>query len=1071
MAGKDSGVQLRESVRVASFAILLAPQKQLSQIQRMSQLPRVFPPLRSFLAAWLIAQLSAFAGTTSLNGFNFTLPDGFTIELAADTPLVERPISAAFDEQGRLYVTCVTGTGDPVEKQLADRPHHVVRLEDTDGDGRFDRRTIFADKLSFPEGALWFEGSLYVGAPPQIWKFTDADGDGVAEQRSVWFDGKTIGHCANDIHGPFLGRDGWIYWTKGAFAEQNYTLPNGKPFTTRASHVFRARPDGSGLEPVLTGGMDNPVDLTFTPTGDLILANTFFITPGGGQRDGLIHAVHGGLYGKENAVLEGHIATGGLMPNLLHMGAAAPSAITTYESATFGPDFRGNLFGAYFNLRKVSRHPLQPNGPTFSTEDRDFVVADSTDFHPTDVVVDADGSLLIVDTGGWYKICCPTSQLAKPDILGAIYRVRKTGAPKLHDPRGLKLDWTKATPAEWAARLGDERFAVRERAVQSLAKQGPPALASLQAARGSDARRNAVWTATRIDSPDARAFVRAALDDADPQIQRAALHSAALWRDREAVLQLLKLADDPLAAAALGRIGDQRAVPALLEAATRIPAGQTSPSGAPAEDARRIREHALIYALIEIGDAQSIAAGLTAKDARPQRVAVVALDQLQSPALTAALATELLGSSNEALRRTAMWVVSHRPEWGGELAAYFARRLAHLTTEDKELASVLAQLAKASAIQELLATTLRDGKTDSAKLTALAAMAGAGLKETPASWLDALAAELPKSPAAIITAAVGTARRLPLPKQGHAELTAALNATGRRADLPPGVRLESLSASPAPGAIDDTLFQLLVASLPPNQPLNLRTSAAEILARAPLTAEQLPRLADTIGQAGPLEVPRLLPAFTRASDEITGTRLVAALKISPGLRGLRPAQLQTALAKFPAPVRASGDELIAQLNADSVQLNARITKLVAALPAGDVRRGQAVFNSTKTACTSCHAIGYLGGKFGPDLTRIGQARTTRDLLEAIVAPSATFVQGYEPFTVTTRDGVQHFGLLRKNSPDEVLLATGPQTEERLARADVTEMQPGSASLMPQGLDQILSVQELADLIAFLSPRK
>ena len=62
----------------------------------------------------------------------------------------------------------------------------------------------------------------------------------MAEQRSVWFDGKTIGHCANDIHGPVLGRDGRFYWTKGAFNEQHYTLPNGRPFTTRASHVFRA---------------------------------------------------------------------------------------------------------------------------------------------------------------------------------------------------------------------------------------------------------------------------------------------------------------------------------------------------------------------------------------------------------------------------------------------------------------------------------------------------------------------------------------------------------------------------------------------------------------------------------------------------------------------------------------------------------------------------------------------------------------------------------------------------------------------------------------------------------------
>ena len=84
-----------------------------------------------------------------------------------------------------------------------------------------------------------------------------------------------------------------------------------------------------------------------------------------------------------------------------------------------------------FNLRKVSRHVLKPSGATFATEDSDFVVSDNTDFHPTDVIEDADGSLLVVNTGGWYKLCCPSSQLVKDDVLGGIYRVRRTGAHRL----------------------------------------------------------------------------------------------------------------------------------------------------------------------------------------------------------------------------------------------------------------------------------------------------------------------------------------------------------------------------------------------------------------------------------------------------------------------------------------------------------------------------------------------------------------------------------------------------------------------------------------------------------------
>src|SRR5215213_6049059 len=83
---------------------------------------------------------------------------GFTIELAAGPPLIERPIVAAFDDDGCLYVAESSGSNDPVEEQLAERPHRIVRLEDVDGDGRFDSRTVFADRMMFPEGAMFLDG-------------------------------------------------------------------------------------------------------------------------------------------------------------------------------------------------------------------------------------------------------------------------------------------------------------------------------------------------------------------------------------------------------------------------------------------------------------------------------------------------------------------------------------------------------------------------------------------------------------------------------------------------------------------------------------------------------------------------------------------------------------------------------------------------------------------------------------------------------------------------------------------------------------------------------------------------
>ena len=491
-----------------------------------------------------------------------TVPPGFEVERVAGPPLVDRPIVADFDDEGRLYVADSSGSNDKVDKQLADKPHRIVRLEDTDGDGRFDTSVVFADRMMFPEGTMWLDGSLYVAAPPSIWKLTDTDGDGVADLREEWFQGKTLTGCANDLHGPYLGPDGWIYWTKGAFAEQTYERPGRAPLVTRASHIFRRRPGDPAIDVVMTGGMDNPVDVAFTPAGERILTATFLEHPQAGRRDGLLHAIYGGVYGKPHAVIDGHKRTGDLMPIMTGLGPAVPAGLTRYASSVFGDGFRDNFFAAMFNLRKVTRHVLEPSGATFETRDSDFLVSDSRDFHPTDVIEDADGSLLVIDTGPWFTLCCPTSQIAKPQVPGGIYRVRRSGAPKAHDPRGRELGWNTMDAAGLARLLGDARPAVRNRAVRESGARGSRAVPALHDVlrRSNEAlsRRNAVWALTRIDGAPARAAIRTALADRDESVRHAALHSAGLWRDAGALPADQGGLEGRPAAGAAGRRGGTR---------------------------------------------------------------------------------------------------------------------------------------------------------------------------------------------------------------------------------------------------------------------------------------------------------------------------------------------------------------------------------------------------------------------------------------------------------------------------------------------------------------------------------
>jgi putative membrane-bound dehydrogenase-like protein len=1000
-----------------------------------------------------------------------TVPDGFTVERVAGPPLVNRPIVADFDEHGRLYVADSSGSNDKVEAQLAERPHRIVRLEDKDGDGRFDTSVVFADKMMLPEGTLWFDGSLYVAAPPSIWKLTDTNGDGVADQREEWLQAKTLTGCANDLHGPYLGPDGWIYWTKGAFAQQTWDRPGQPPLVTRASHIFRRRPGESAIEPVMSGGMDNPVDVAFTPSGERIFTATFLEHPQAGRRDALVHAIYGGVYGKPHAVIDGHKRTGELMPVMLQLGPDVPAGLTRYASGAFGDEYRDNLFAAMFNVRKVTRHVLEPSGATFKTRDSDFLVSTSRDFHPTDVIEDADGSLLVVDTGPWYKLCCPSSQLAKPEVFGAIYRVRRQAAPAVRDPRGLGIGWETAQPAALARLLDDPRPAVQNRALHQFGKLGRvavPALVDvLRSAKSVDFRRNAVWALTRIPHAQAREAVRAALDDPDDTVRQAAIHSASVWRDEGALPQLLQAlksgrpAVQRAAAEALGRIRHSRAVPALIAAAA-----------APLD---RVLEHSVVFALIEIADPSSTAdAGLQAASSRSKRAALIALDQMDGGGLKVDAVVSLLDSPDAVLKETAWWVASRHPEWGGALAGFLEAQLtsARLGAAERDgLHQMLVQFGENAGIQQLLASTLggpdRTGSRE-ARVTALRAMALTRSKALPSVWIAPLTRTLGGQDTDVTRLSIAVARAAPVPKDAIEDLRAALLGVARNGGVPLDVRLDALSAIQGGlAAVDPAVFGLLRTGLEPARPPATRVAAAGIIERATLNQDQLLALADSLAHAGPLELSRLLPAFDRAGDERTGMRMLAALEQSKSRASLRPDILRPRLAGYPEPVQKRGEALLASLHADTAQQAQRLEGVLASLNGGDIRRGQEIFNSAKAACFSCHAIGYMGGRIGPDLTRIGQIRSERDLLEAVLFPNASFARGYEPVSVTTTSGDVHGGVLRGDLRDEVVLGTGAGEEIRIPRQRIKDIQPGTVSLMPAGLDQQLTRQELADLLAFL----
>src|SRR5262249_46987284 len=150
---------------------------------------------------------------------------------------------------------------------LKENPNRVRVLEAADDKGVFTKGRMFAKKMSFPQGALWYRGAVFTASPPSIWKLVDSKGGGVADVRNPIVTKFGFTGNAADIHGPYLGPDGRIYWCDGRHGH-DIPQPDGTVLKGKAARIFRAKADGTEVEVVCGGGMDNPVKIAFTDEGE-----------------------------------------------------------------------------------------------------------------------------------------------------------------------------------------------------------------------------------------------------------------------------------------------------------------------------------------------------------------------------------------------------------------------------------------------------------------------------------------------------------------------------------------------------------------------------------------------------------------------------------------------------------------------------------------------------------------------------------------------------------------------------------------------------------------------------------
>ncbi len=1015
----------------------------------------------------------------TVDAIQFTLASELSIERAVPESLVKWPVVADWDYAGRLVVVESGGVAKPIEEHNKQLLHRIIRLIDEDDDGQFDRRIIAADKLPFPEGVLCLGDDMLVSAPPNIWKLTDADGDGVCEAREVWFDGQTITGCANDLHGPYLGRDGWIYWCKGAFAEQSHQLLNGQQLVDSAAHIYRRKFSGGAIEPVMSGGMDNPVEVAFTPEGERYFTSTFLQHPGDGLRDGIAHAVYGGVYGKDHHVIHGLTRTGPLMPIMTQLGPAAPSGLTCLESSQLltheqlGADsstaMPRTLVAALFNLQKVTAHRLSPSHGTFQTEDVDLLVADRIDFHPTDILEDADGSLLVVDTGGWYDLCCPTSRVDQHTAAGGIYRLRRNKNNTTANAKRVMpatIVWKAASVQECVQAIHDSRPWVARMASLRLSVLGEQAIDGLTAELQNlelpiDHRLRALWALSSVGTDNALAAIALTLTEQHPRLIQAACHAISVHRYRPAKQQLEELVKNPgrfsdeprqvlrAGAEALGRIGDNSSIPALMD---HLKLASAQP----------VVLHSLRYAMLEIGEPTAIAPFLDSQFASQRSEAMFLLDKLNARnLLTQERVAQGLSAPREAERMIAIDILSRHPEWLDAVLPMINK------SPDPSLLQLYRAWRDQPQFQTLVAKWINDLTAEDAEPVKrseinqlLAVWDGS---ELPVSFIEPLAAWLQQSPGTfpidVVSAAdLSSAHSRPLVK-------AIKNRIETTDD--PNERLRVLRCLPTDHSLvaPEMANEQLASFVHPES--DSRLAAGDALRRIKIDESHAQQIVEAIATFAPRELVTALELVSSVKNDAVDRQLLARLESTPTARTLPIGFIEGLYRDRNEDLRKLADATSKQLNAPTADIAKQVVQWLEQLPEGDAVRGLQVFRSAKASCSACHQLGYVGGRIGPELSRIGASRTREALLEAILFPSSRIEQSYQPLKILTHDGQVLNGLVKAQDETALELQLTADKSIVVQRTDVEQQSISVISVMPASMQEILTKQELADLLKLL----
>ena len=958
----------------------------------------------------------------------FELHPGLEISLFAREPDIVDPVALTFDEGGRLYV--VEMRDYPYGIGPERKPGGTIRLlEDSDGDGRLDRSTVFATGLSFPTSIAPWNGGVVVTAPPEVIFLKDTDGDGKADVREVLLRGFRLGVTDSNVNGLRWGLDNRLHGVNGG---------NG-------GTVFSTRQGGPGVP------LRN-LDFSFDPaTGQF---STTCHTSGG---FGLVFDDWGHSFSTYNI---NHLQQRILPVRYLDRWPGLPPVEATVSISDHGemsrifpvsepetrvnhpeqsghfsaaggmgylgcPGYPGDLSGSLFvcdvvgNL--VHRDLLAPAGPIFtarrapSEQAREFFGSRDPAFRPVGIELGPDGALYLISMQRdviEHPDYIPAKVREKLDLRagqdrGRIYRItpgdgRRFAAPKLQGLPSIRLVGLLAHSNQWW------RVTAQRLLVQRKDRSVVHPLRELARGRNPLGRLHALWTLQGLGSL-VEPLVLEALADREPGLRTQAL-----------------LLAEPFVAHSTSL---QQRIPALagdvdpgvrLQAALTL--GQLS-----AELARPGLQRILI----------------ADRSSRWTRLAVLSSVQGGEASLLSALLNA--PSLQEGPPENSMAVLRELADLGAARCRSEASLLELVGTLEHR---AIADPFKAAVLEGLETGISRSGATPPAGGPLAARLGSIASPESPvlfaAAWRLSHALALPTT----------DSQRSTLARAARQVLEEERPREHRIADLHLLALADYAVAGPP-------LLRLLQGG----HAAEIREEALTVLHR--FRDLQLAR--DLVAGWRTLTPSARPPAVNLLLEHTSFHEvLLAAIErdqIKVGELNLDLEQRRRLLRKSSPSVAARAAKWIG----DEEYSNRKkvVEEWLGKMPAaGEPTRGREVFSRL---CSPCHALDGVGNPVGPDLGALAH-RSVEDLLSNILDPNMAINPAYVSFTAETESGDLETGILQAESAEAIVLLQAGGKKVTLPRRQLKRLESGGLSLMPEGLEAGLTPAELRDLIAFLQKR-